>query len=1135
MDKNKPIFYNPENKRWPRIKRGLFTFGLISSVIFVGFLASIISAPIVHTLKLPSTTILPGGGHIGAPLDRPLFNPRVRSLLETKAALKKALEEKNNTIILPSTDHPTKSVGFFVDWDDSSFSSLKQNLPNLDIVIGEWIHLNDTKGNLDEENRARTDLAISYVREHKPSAELFALINNYQNNTWQTEQLTAMLSSKDSRAATIQQLLQYVQTNKLNGASVDFEEVSPSVQNNLIIFLKELSTVFHNNNLKVSINVPADDNDFDYKALAKAADFVIVMAYDQHWSSGEAGPISGQDWFNNVISQRKKDIPGNKLIIALGSYGYDWQSGKKEAAEKTYEEAVLGAKESEGIVTTDPLSLNPYYTYADDANQQHAVWFLDASTVFNQMVGSKKVVQPYGYALWRLGSEDPSLWQFFGSAEKLDQSAANELSTIHYGYDLDYEGQGEILQIDQTPQTGQRDIVYDSNKGLILSEHYNSFPSSYIITRHGFSPKKIALTFDDGPDPVYTKQILKILKNTNTPATFFIVGENGERYPEIVKQEYAEGHDIGNHTYTHPNIASISRFQLRLELNTTDRLLQTLIGRGSHLFRPPYAEDVEPETAEEIRPVIETNRLGYITVGMQIDPSDWKMPGVDNIVNDTLTQAEQAVGNVVLLHDSGGNREQTVSALPKLIARLRSHGYQLVTVSDLLGQPQSATMPETGKLPWWQRWADFLGFRFLNLASVILYTIFLTGIIIGLSRLVIVIFFALYQKLRHKPAALNISAIATLPTTAVIIPAYNEEKVIVRTVNSLLNADHPHGFEIIVVDDGSTDGTISELNKAFSKNPEVKIFSVENGGKSEAMNFGLTKTQAEVVITLDADTIFTKDTIVLLTQHFSDPTVGAVAGNTKVGNRINLLTRWQALEYITSQNLDRRAFMVTNSITVVPGAVGAWRTSALKEIGGFSPQTVAEDTDATLFVRKLGMKILYEERAIGITEAPDTVRAFIQQRFRWTFGTMQAAWKHRDSLFRPKYGWFGFITLPNILIYQILLPLVSPLIDLMTLVSLLSIFLTKSQHIDQGVSPALQRIIFYYAIFILIDALAALIAFMLEKRENKKLIVWLFWQRFFYRQLIYYIVIKSIIYSLTGQSVGWNKVERKATVHSNFE
>ena len=253
-------------------------------------------------------------------------------------------------------------------------------------------------------------------------------------------------------------------------------------------------------------------------------------------------------------------------------------------------------------------------------------------------------LQPAGFALWRLGGEDPSLWTFFGANWTFGVQAAKRLEEIRFDYDLDYEGQGEILKITQTPRIGRRTVTVNEKTGLITAEDFETYPSPYVIERHGFLPKAVALTFDDGPDPKYTAQILDVLKTADVKATFFIIGGNAEKYPELVRRTFAEGHDIGNHTYTHPNIADISTTQLNLEVSATARLLESVLGRQTHLFRAPYGEDSEPETQDQVRPLDVLGQHGYVFVGMRIDPNDWKQPGVDVIVDEVVHQAESGEG-----------------------------------------------------------------------------------------------------------------------------------------------------------------------------------------------------------------------------------------------------------------------------------------------------------------------------------------------------------------------------------------------------------------------------------------------------------------------------------------------------------
>src|SRR5437867_7875324 len=421
-----------------------------------------------------------------------------------------------------------------------------------------------------------------------------------------------------------------------------------------------------------------------------------------------------------MLRLRQTDVPAPKTIVAIGNYAYDWKEGS-EPDVKTFEEAVLTAAESSDEdakirIQLDPISLNPKFEWVevqDGKEKLHQVWMLDAVSAFNQVAVTRSL-GARGVALWRLGSEDPSLWSFYGADVPLDEAAASKLTQMIYGYGLDYEGRGEILRIAAKPKEGAREIKFDGVRGFITAETVTEFPSPWIIYRYGNAPRKIALTFDDGPDPDYTPRLLEELKKAKAPATFFVAGLSGELHPDLLKREIAEGHQIGNHTFTHPNLATISETQFRLELKATQVLFESILGRRAVLFRPPFAEDSEPVTPDEVQPLDLVSDLGYVTVGMLIDPKDWRRPGVDVIVQRTVEAAERGAGNIVLLHDSGGDRSQTIEALPKLIAELRARGFELVTVGNLMGKSRDEVMPLVPAEMWWQTWAGRAAFATVN-------------------------------------------------------------------------------------------------------------------------------------------------------------------------------------------------------------------------------------------------------------------------------------------------------------------------------------------------------------------------------------------------------------------------------------
>ncbi|HST50805.1 MAG TPA: glycosyltransferase [Pyrinomonadaceae bacterium] len=1193
------IFYDPRGRRWKRVRRTWLALGVAATALAAVFVISVLVKPVLPQLNLRQSAHIP---HAVDARTQVTTQPTTPAEAKARAAADELKQTLRTTKVVParrpsqikvtpptgaqaqittginqtatstqqdsaqpqlsspasartashvsddeqaqpaqvSNEQPSVpagrplAVGFYVNWDDSSYASLKRNIKELDWLVPEWIRLQDGDDPL---VRDFAPQALDLVRRERPSMPILPLVQNYQNEDWNPQLLARAVATEQSRQKLINALLQTVTDNKFGGVTIDLEEVPASSQANLYKFMQELYAAFHQRGLLVAQAVPYDDDDWDYRAYEATTDYLMLMAYDQHWASSAPGSVASQGWFEQLLARRMRELDPAKTIVCVGNYGYDWTSAGGEAPEVTFQEAVLSAKESDASVTFDPATRNPHFSYDEDDGSHHSVWFLDAVTAYNEMRASAQY-HPAGYALWRLGSEDPSLWQVFGStalAKPDGRISADDLRDIRYGYDIDFEGTGEILNVAAEPNDGLRDYKLDDATGYVTTESLKETPSSYVVERTGDQPGLVALTFDDGPDATWTPRVLDILKQEQVPASFFIIGEYGQENPALVKRIVADGHDIGNHSYTHPNLGEMPDRVTDLELNATERLIESLTGRSTILFRPPYFGDAEPTTSDEVEPIVRAKRLGYLTVGLHVDPDDWATPGTDEIVKRTVegvtsksTDFDQR-GQIVLLHDGGGDRSQTIEALPQIIEQLRARGYRFVTVSELAGLKQSQTMPAVHENRDVFARANAVTFYALSTGGWLIRWIFIVGIFLGIGRLIFIGALALAQRLRSRRRELTHAGEGFAPFVSVIVPAFNEERVICKTVESLLASDYER-FEIVVVDDGSPDGTSDVVRERFAREPRVRLFKKENGGKAGALNYGLALARGEVVVGLDADTVFAPHTLRSLARRFADPKIGAVAGNAKVGNRINLVTRWQALEYITSQNLDRRAFSTLNCITVVPGAVGAWRRELVERAGGFSSDTLAEDQDLTLRVRRLGYEVGYEEDAVAWTEAPDTMQGLRKQRFRWSFGTLQCMWKHKGALFNPKHGALGFIAMPNVWVFQILFPLISPLMDLMFIWTFIAAILERLEHPTEHAVSNFGQVAFYYALFLAVDWASAAFAFALEKREQWNLLWWLFLQRFGYRQVMYTVMVRSFLSAARGVLVGWGKLERKDTV-----
>ena len=1139
MKERRPIFYDAQRVRWGRTRRVMEIGGALLTLLLVYFFITIAVSVDLPAGLLPDTKL---GYHA----------------LKTKKKTLPVREGRRRRVAnigtVPANYEPPVRAAFFVSWDPNSLASLKKHYREIDLLIPEQLHAVSADGALTivdyehGQNRVKASPADAvallkqdelhqWMKSQNPPVELpmMALLNNYDGVHWRVADMVKMLGNPTSRQKLVTDAVQFAAQSHEAGIVVDFEEVPDTSQANYREFAAELGPALHSAGLKLMLELPARDDAYDYGFFAQQCDAIVLLNYDEHWQTSPPGPIASQDWYVENLRQIKEVVPPRKLIVAVGSYAYDWSEDAQKTHEPaqplTIQEALLHASESETQVEFDSRSLNPHYSYDDEHNHVHQVWMLDAVTAYNELRASERM-GVRGTALSRLGSADTSLWPIW-DATRPDDAIRQKLEDLPPGPDLILEGDGDVWHFLDTPKRGHRTFTYDPSTDLITSEKYEAYPLSYHIDQIGAAKKKLAVTFDDGPDPTWTPKILDILKEKNVPATFFVIGLSANKWPQFLRREYAEGHDIGNHTYTHPDWENpnLSNTQIRWELNLTERLIESVVGAKPLMFRPPYGIDHQPEFAEEVSHLPTAQEMGYLIIGQKVDPHDWSQlrPGVPlpaaTIVENALREAPE--GNILLLHDGGGDRSQTVLALPQLIDALRAEGYEFVPVSDLIRKTRAQVMLRLSQQEQFEARADGFIFGIYHWFWVAITTTFILGIILVSGRTLFIGILAFIEKLRPDRPEIR----EPLPGVTVLIPAHNEESVIVQTVSSVLESDYLDLY-IIVVDDGSADKTGELLDTHFSREPRVRIIHQVNRGKAAALNVAMSEAATEIVVTIDADTEIEADAIRKLVRHFVDPNIGAVAGNVKVGNRSRWLTRWQALEYITSQNMEKRAFDLLNCITVVPGALGAWRKQAIEAAGGITADTVAEDADLTIAIRRLGWRIGYDEEAIAWTEAPETPGQLIRQRFRWTFGTLQSFWKHSDTLFRRKYGTLGWVALPNIFVFQLVLPLISPLIDLLFLWSVGLWALEKLQlswlptiHATTG---DLMRSVFFFIGFLLIDVITCVLAFALERKEDWALLVPVLLQRFYYRQLMYVVLFRSVKEAVRGRPVGWRGVEPEA-------
>jgi len=1158
----KQVFYDPLQARWRRIRRVFDAAALAFSLLVIFFIYSALRSE-----PLPDLSWLSEKKPYHALKENEKAKAREKRRLATLARAGHRHPSRKAPSQLTLNSEQGVRAAFYVSWDAASFSSLREYARQIDLLFPTWLQVLSPDGRLqavDPETNAMFDVVqwqtvhtidakvMQFLKAENTDMEVFPVVQNFDGTDF-VPGISNFLNNPEARARFRREIGIYLASDRYRGLMVDFESFPKKGQPGYVALLNELSSDLHAKGMKLYVSVQVRNEDFDYKAISSAVDGVVIMNYDEHFPGGTPGPVASQEWFLANLESAVKEIPKEKLICAIGNYGYDWVEKPKSKKDKlppgeadksvSVQEAWIGSRDSEEDVDFDGDALNPHFSYRDDDNFRHDVWFLDAVTALNQM----RAAQTLGiqtFALWRLGAEDRSLWRVWDVPG--EANASDRLKDVPPGQDVDMEGNGEILHIEARPTNGERELTLDKQTGLIDGEAFKSLPEPYRVARYGASKNQLAMTFDDGPDPEWTPKILDVLKREHVPGTFFLIGIQAEKFSSLTRRMYREGHEIGNHTFTHPDISSIGTGYMKVELNLTERLFASRLGIRTMLFRPPYSVDAEPDTEDQVRPLELTQSLGYITIGNKIDTKDWSdEPALtpQQIAARVLEHLppcqpnDQQCGNIILMHDGGGNRERTVLALPLIIDGARARGFQFVPVYQLMGKTKAEVMPPLPANEYWSARLNWIGFWLFSATMLGITAIFFLGDILMTGRLISVGVLAIYDRLRSHVYGTPEQIAAYRPRVAVLIPAYNEEKVVERTIQGALDSDYPN-LRVIVIDDGSKDRTLEIVRRAFAAEEaagRVLVLTKPNGGKAEALNFGLEHIgDAELFVGIDADTIIAPDAIARLVPHFLNPKVAAVAGNAKVGNRVNLWTRWQALEYITSQNFERRALNTMGAVSVVPGAIGAWRVEAVREAGGYHVDTVAEDADLTMALLRNAYRVEYEDMALAFTEAPTSANALMRQRFRWSFGILQAVFKHKGVFARK--GALGFVALPNILIFQILLPLVSPFIDLMFAVGVIWYFTQKHFHPDTTDPASFQRLLIFFVAFLVIDFIASSIAFALERRqpearEDAWLLSQVWLQRFAYRQVFSLVLFRTLKRAIQGRPFAWDKLDRTAAVN----
>lgn len=691
-----------------------------------------------------------------------------------------------------------------------------------------------------------------------------------------------------------------------------------------------------------------------------------------------------------------------------------------------------------------------------------------------------------------------------------------DVSAILDGKNTPVIGAGPLVRVVMVSDRGGEQIASDPFTGRVygtLTPDQRAYVDGerFAIQRYGEThSKRVALTFDDGPDPVYTPELLDVLSREHVQASFFVIGDNVVKYPEIVQRIVREGHTIANHTFSHTDLDLVSPSVAEQEINQTGRLIAATSSRATSFFRPPYAGENDQTLRNDIQTILTSQKLGYLTTYHTFDSGDWQFTSNNGFTFPTF---DGDTDQIVLMHDSGGNRSHTISYVKQVIARAKAKGFTFTGLDGLYHQSPSLAMASPATAADYTTYGAAWMLRVLPRWAV--SCVFVISLILIPLAIVLNIFLAIVYRrtTRYAPRSPYYH-----PFVSIVVPAYNESVVLRNTIRSLAASAYSR-IEIIIVDDGSTDDTLEVAHEIAGRYPNVHVIHQENGGKASAINHAVDKAKGSIVVGVDADTTFMPGTVDNLVRHFQDKDVAAVAGEVRVGNVHGMLTLWQALEYTLSINIERSAHAMLGSIMVVPGACGAWRKSVIARVGGLSHGTLAEDCELTLKIQRLGVyKILQDNEAISYTEAPEELHSLIKQRFRWTFGSIQALWKHHGMIFNERYRFLGVFIMPYTAI-TVMLPLVFwPLLMLVGLQNILA-----GNYVVIAV---------YFMVVLMVQFIVAAIGIWLGHAPKKYLLAVPF-ARFIYGPIRMYVLYKTVMVALRGSHVGWNKLARTGAVAEN--
>jgi spore germination protein YaaH/peptidoglycan/xylan/chitin deacetylase (PgdA/CDA1 family) len=1040
---------------------------------------------------------------------------------------------------------PIPEVTAFVDPEvPGAAESLRRHATQITTVALTGLLLGDDGSVVDRLDQRMLRLA------QNEGLRTMALLQNIdeQDGSWRPDRVRALAHDRSARQRLAEQLVRLCAAQHLQGIHLDLERARDS--RDLEPIAADIQRALRREQLELQIDVPPGI-DAPLAALARVSSGIVVMAYDEHDANSPAGPVASDAFVESALRSAAALVPAAKLTAALALHGYEWVSG--EAGHRiSFDQAQVIARQAQVEVRRNGSNLHVQFR---DGDRNHEVWLADTESVRGQ-ARIAAATNIHSLALWRLGGEDPEIWPALRERRTLaldramaerradgDKNTTSLLQSSNWAFQApsqsssasnDRRGARSALQTSRPAPRIANDLSIETRKSgsaqtgpatrmagrrpvssrnrVGEDEHGLTLSAPFPFEREPPTPKRstVALVFEGGPDPLSTPHILDELAQQHAPATFIVRGAQALREPELIERIFREGHALGNGGFTYTSIGRISDTRLRLELEVTSRLIELLVRRRPLLFRAPTPATDPSSTA--MNPALETvAALGYI-VDRTARPTSSTLSDADEMVRQALVAGRRS--GVIVLRDDPSHRVPTLRALTRIVAQLRTDGMQLVPLANVLGKQRDEVMPPAPRrVHIGERLTSFLLANALAVSRVLPLILWLSlGLFVAralvMMTLAIVSFGRVPEELPPSP----------LPSVTALIPVFNAMLSVEQTIDSVLASDIP--LDVVIIDDGSTDGTAEQLSQRYRREPRVRLLRQAHAGKAAALLTGFAACKTEVIVTLDPGTLFATDTARNLVEPLRDPSVGAVSGTAQVGNADNALCRWQALESLIHQEIGQRAWDLVGALQIVPSTMGAWRRRAVVEVGGFSSTTLAADLDLTMALCSRGWRIVHAARARAHVEAPTALGTLIRQRIHSSFGILQALWRHRPVANQPesrrhnRRGWLA------LLFIEVLMPLSAlPALGAAALATLAGDF-----------QPALHAGLVLFAVELAQLAVAVLFAGRSGGGSTARLLLSLVTSQLVYRPLRLAIVLRSIGRLVDGIPIGAKPSHRSAAM-----